>query len=551
MIALAQQKSAWVINMSPVCKFIKPYFKKNSKSIIAYSFVSLVIWAIGIVSPYISGVYIDFLVSKAPVRIILYFLILIGFVSVVRILTQYFSSRVSTKLNNKLLYEIYDDAYQHIFNSHYSTYMNMDRASLIDRIGNDAASVVEFFTGNLVNFFLQIITVITCAVILFKSNLLLCSIIFALLPIYIISYKCYRKKLYAANENYKKETNKYFSKRAEQINKIEYIKRNMLFSEMQERLSIAFNSMYSKAVAQIKINYVFNNLNQFIFIICYLSVVGIGGYMVLLGELTIGYFTMINTYFSMIIGSTSFFLNLASLFQDTKVSIDRLNEIYSAPREQNGDVRPRTLDTIELNNLFVKYETNYVISDLNFTFKSGNIYGICGNNGSGKTTLLNTVMGIYSDLYSGSIKYNNFSMAEIDMSYVRRSLLSYMEQTPEFFNLSISEYLRFGIDVTPNIEREQHRLVDLFGLDKYSMDAVINENGSNFSGGEKQKLSLVRALSKDSLILILDEPTSSLDSISIQIILDELSVKKEGRIVIIVSHDERLIRQCDAVLKLK
>ena len=173
---------------------------------------------------------------------------------------------------------------------------------------------------------------------------------------------------------------------------------------MNKRLANAFQAMYKAALKQVKVNYIFSNLSQFISIICCLCVIGIGGYKVLTYELSIGFFSIINTYFSMIISSTAYFLSLAGAYQEAKVSVNRLNRIYHAEPEVYGTKKIDHADKITLNSLSVKYDNTTVIDRLSFTFEKGKIYLICGENGSGKTTILNCIAGLYTNLCTGDNK---------------------------------------------------------------------------------------------------------------------------------------------------
>ncbi|KTS69917.1 multidrug ABC transporter ATPase, partial [Paenibacillus jamilae] len=366
----------------------------------------------------------------------------------------------------------------------------------------------------------------------------------------------FRKKLYKANLKYKKEANEYYSKKVEQINKLVFIKKNVLFNEMNERLNKAFNSLFRVATSQVKTNYIFSNLNQFILIICYIFVIGIGGHKVVIGQMSVGQFTIINTYLSMIISSTSYLLSLASSYQETKVSIERLNDIMKSENDIYGSATLVELEKISIKKLGVKYSGESVFRDFSYDFSKGEIYGICGHNGSGKTTLLNTMIGLYSDLYTGEIAFNNCSIKDLDMLNMRRFKISYVEQNPEFLNLPIEEYLKFGINFSKETASNQNELINAFGLEgmitKSNLENIlINENGSNFSGGEKQKLSLIRALSKDSFLTILDEPTSALDSKSVSGLVEILTKQKSRKITIVVSHDQRLLAACDHILNIE
>lgn len=536
--------------MKSILRFLKPYIQKNKGDIIFYIVVTVLLWGIGIFTPYISGIYVDLLIAKKGTFIIIYFVILIAMINGINILIQYLTALISTKLNNKLLHQINSNIYQQIFCSRLSKYKDIDKACLVDQISNDSAALVGFFSENVVNFVLKLATIIVSGIIVLKADILLCVIIFSLIPIYILTYIGFRNKLYAANLKYKTQTNEYFSKKAEQINKLEFIKRNMVMDEMYNRFFAAFQLMYHVSVSQVKANYFFSNLNQFVLIICYTCVIGIGGYKVFIDKLSIGFFTIINTYFSMIISSTAYFLSLAGVYENTKVSIDRINKIYDIDHEIYGTKKISDANIIELKSLSVRYNSGNVINDLSYTFEKGKIYAIRGDNGSGKTTMLNCIIGLYTDLCTGEILYDTIPITRLDMPYLRRAKISFVEQSPEFLNLSIEEYLSFGLDMNDDINRKQFELIKKFELNKFVTHSDINESGNNFSGGEKQKLSIVRALSKQGFLTILDEPTSALDSSSVDILINLLQEQKENKITLVVSHDSRILDICDSSLEM-
>lgn len=147
--------------------------------------VALILWAVEIITPYLSGMYVDLLVAKNQTKIIIYFIIIIGFINLVKILVQYFTALVSTKLNNTLLYQISSDVNQKIFHSRLSLFKDKDKSYLVDQIRNDYAAVVSFLTDNISTLLLQFVTIIVSGIIIFKADALLCIIIFSIIPIYI------------------------------------------------------------------------------------------------------------------------------------------------------------------------------------------------------------------------------------------------------------------------------------------------------------------------------------------------------------------------------
>ena len=319
---------------------------------------------------------------------------------------------------------------------------------------------------------------------------------------------------------------------------------------MENRLFLAFDTMLHAELNSTKIDCFFSNINQTIIIIAYVSIIGIGGYKVSIGNLSVGYFTIINTYFNMTISAVSYFVGLAGSYQDAKISFQRVDKIMNQPNENIGSKRVEKIREVKIESLSISYEKKEVLNSYNYSFHCGRIYGIVGKNGSGKTTVLNAMINIFSGEHMGEIFYNGISLNDLDMPQIRRQKVSYVEQHPTMFNISVQNYLHFGVDDSELVGYNQSILLKMFELE-YLLDKEINENGSNLSGGEKQKLSIVRSLSKDSSLILLDEPTSALDQKSITTLIEYLELRKQQAIIVIVSHDSRILSSCDELVEMR
>ena len=528
---------------------IKFEFAHNRCLFIKYGFILLALWLVGIVTPYISGEYIDFLIGNIQLDVFAIFILTMAVVRVLQIVFRYIQSAISTKLNYKIVYQISDNLMQKIFRSDYKYYSNIDNAYMVDQISKDSNAVVTFVTSNMVNFFLQSATIVTSAAFVFKADKLLCAIILALIPFYVMTFALNRSQMYNAKMDMKKASNVYFSRYSEQISKLPYIKRNVLNNEMHLRLEDSLNELVESSLHSVRVEYLFNNLNQVVIVFAYICILSIGGYKVSTGELSIGFFSVINTYFSMIINSVSYFIGLAGSYQDTKVSFERIEKILNIPDEAIGTQFIDEIRTLEIKDLCLRCGENDILSHCNCNFEQGKLYGIRGHNGAGKTTLLNALMGIFSGEHTGYVFYNDIKLEDLNMADIRRNKISYVEQDPVLLNMSVRDYLQFGIDMNEKILNRQDKLLHLLGIDCL-IDKSMNENGSNFSGGEKQKLSLTHALSKESSLILLDEPTSALDKHSIEQLLKILQIYKQHTIIIAVSHDPVLLSQCDEIINI-
>lgn len=528
---------------------IKQIARSNYKLVLSQIFIIFFLWAVGVVSPYLSGLYIDELIAGISFHSFVAFILIIAAANFLKIALRYLQSLVSTNLGQRMVHQINNIIFQKIFASNYAYYCNIDCAYYIDQINRDSNAVVNFLISNIFNFFLQAVTIIASAVIVFQADKLLCVIILLLIPFYICTFLLNKNKMHTAKAALKQRLNQYASNCAEQINKLSYIKRNTLYHEMSERLTRSFNHLLSASLHSVSVDYLFTNLNQVVIILAYLCIIGIGGYKVTTGALSIGLFSVINTYFNMMISSVSYFVGIAGSYQDTKISFQRIQKILQTPDEDKGDLLPESIHQVEVKDFSLQYGSHVILNHCNVTFRAGCIYGLRGPNGTGKTTLLNALVGLFSGEISGHIYYDGISINQLDMPALRRKKISYIEQTPVLLNMSVRDYLHFGIEQNHAVSENQEHLLKVWDID-YLLDKEMNENGSNFSGGEKQKLALVRALSKESSLILLDEPTSALDKPSVAKLIDLLQSIKSNTIIIVVSHDLDMLEHCDEVINL-
>ena len=528
---------------------IKQIARSNYKLVLSQIFIIFFLWAVGVVSPYLSGLYIDELIAGISFHSFVAFILIIAAANFLKIALRYLQSLVSTNLGQRMVHQINNILFQKIFTSNYAYYCNIDCAYYIDQINRDSNAVVNFLISNIFNFFLQAATIIASAVIVFQADKLLCVIILLLIPFYICTFLLNKNKMHTAKAALKQRLNQYASNCAEQINKLSYIKRNTLYHEMSERLTRSFNHLLSASLHSVSVDYLFTNLNQVVIILAYLCIIGIGGYKVTTGALSIGLFSVINTYFNMMISSVSYFVGIAGSYQDTKISFQRIQKILQTPDEDKGDLLPESIHQVEVKDFSLQYGSHVILNHCNVTFRAGCIYGLRGPNGTGKTTLLNALVGLFSGEISGHIYYDGISINQLDMPALRRKKITYIEQTPVLLNMSVRDYLHFGIEQNHAVSENQEHLLKVWDID-YLLDKEMNENGSNFSGGEKQKLALVRALSKESSLILLDEPTSALDKPSVAKLIDLLQSIKSNTIIIVVSHDLDMLEHCDEVINL-
>ncbi len=530
-------------------KFIKNSLKKYKIDFVLYIISIIIIWIISICMPYLTGIYIDKLVFGGELKFIYFFTFWILVLNLINILLKYLSDLKLTKLNTNIVFEISYQLYEKLKKVPLSFFNDIDSVYLINRINDDANVIAGFFTSNCVNVFINLLTLISSLIIIFFINKTISLISLLSIPIYIILFIKFKKSLYESNYDLSESKNQYFAKMTEQFTFIKYIKINILFNFTANILLSSFKNLFKNIIRNFYIEYFFYNIGATILIIFNVFVVFYGGILVIKGTISIGMFTIINVYFGMLFDSISYFLNLGNEYQQFIVSNDRLSNLDNQQIENNGTIILNDIEKITLNKINLYYKNNnYIIKDFSIEFIKGKIYTIIGANGVGKSSLVNLLIGLHNDLFNGEILYNNINIRDLDIYNLRYENIAVTEQEPILFNLNTYENITFGLK--DNIDKEKlQKYINKFQIKNDIINKSITK--MNLSGGEKQKISIIRSLLKNTPVIILDEPTSALDKKSITILKEILNELKSNKIIILITHDEDLLNVSDEIVKLE
>lgn len=535
-----------------IIKFCNKYFSKYKLYLIIYILIILSISGISIYSTYLTGSFIDQLINRKSINFVYSFCIILASITLIRLLFGYLSSLMYIKMQMNIGYELNSEVIFHIQDVSLTFINRSDTAYLNQIINNDANSLIIFYITTIQNVIVNVVTFIITIYICFKINRLISIISIIFIGIYIILYKLSKNKLYKINMQFKESQGSFFSSLLEQLLHIKFIKIHSFQKEFRQRVNTSFKDLFNNAIKNQKISYLFSSIDNTISMSAQILLFLIGSIQIIKGNFSIGMFTVFSSYFSMMLGSARYFFNLGKTYQENLVSFNRLMNLINQPKEKEGSNILNKIRNIKTNNLSLIFNDKVIVNNLNLTFDTGKIYGIIGANGSGKSTLINLIMGIYINEKEGNIYFDNNDISKINLYHLRKELIGISEQEPMLINESIKYNL-----LNPDVETELiYKYIDVLGLDDYinrqplGLDSVINEKNSNISGGEKQKISILRVLLKDPQIMIFDEPTSALDLKSTQKFINYLSSIKENKIILIITHDREIQDYCDIIYNL-
>jgi len=296
------------------------------------------------------------------------------------------------------------------------------------------------------------------------------------------------------------------------------------------------------------------------FFLVFLSTIGkalytyVGWNTVLNGELTIGEFIAFSSYTGYLYTPIKELVNVSQRLQVILVHIERFFEyyFYPVPNEIKNNLEIKD-GSIDFENVSFGYNDHKVIENLNLKIFPGEKIVITGKNGSGKSSLVNLI-GKFYDVNSGIIRIDGHKINEINTNYLRQSI-SYLFQDPFLFNASIYDNITcFGL--YPSKSRLEEvikatKLEEIFNSQGRSLDYIVGEGGTQLSIGQKQRICVARVLQKDTPIIILDEPTSSIDAETEEIIFDSLERLAKTRTIVFITHNDDLVSKADRVYKME
>ncbi|KAB7729172.1 ATP-binding cassette domain-containing protein [Rudanella paleaurantiibacter] len=282
-------------------------------------------------------------------------------------------------------------------------------------------------------------------------------------------------------------------------------------------------------------------------------------FLVVQGRITVGEFFSLFIYSFAIFGPLQELGNIINIYRETEASLANFARILDTPKEVRP-AHPRPIGTIEqlsFDAVHFKHLTanSPALNGISFGVKTGETIAFVGPSGSGKTTLVKLLVGLYPPL-SGHIRYNGVPNNEIDMDELREQI-GFVTQDTQLFAGTIRENLRF---VAPQATDEEclqalHQAAadSLLARAPQGLDTVIGEGGVKVSGGEKQRLSIARALLRQPALLVFDEATSALDSLTEEEITNTVRRLSASRqhVTILIAHRLSTILHADRIFVLE
>ena len=449
--------------------------------------------------------------------------------------------------------------YKHLLTLPQQFFDTMRVGEIISRVG-DAVKIRSFINNVSIDLVVNVMILFftLCMMLIYSWQLALISLSSA--PLFLVIYigfnrlnRKYQRRIMESNAELE-------SQLVESINSINTIKRFGVedFANVKTEtrfvrlLRNTFRSIYGAIVAQGGIQFVSSGIT--------VAVLWVGSTLVIKQQITPGTLMLFYSLVGYVIGPIGSLITANQTVQDALIAADRLFQIMDLEREEQLGEHKQNLwrnniGDITLGHVSFRYGSRkQVFTNLSLIIPKGKTTAIVGESGSGKTTLISLLQNIYP-IQSGSIKIGEYDIKQITNKSLRE-LVGTVPQQIELFAGTILENIALG-EFQPDVKRvseitEQLGLNDFINSLPNGFSTYIGEHGASLSGGEKQRVAIARALYKDPEVLIFDEATSSLDSISEKCVKETLNnLAANGKTIIVIAHRLSTVRDADNIVVLE
>ncbi|MFR0607435.1 MULTISPECIES: peptide cleavage/export ABC transporter [Limosilactobacillus] len=422
----------------------------------------------------------------------------------------------------------------------------------------DANKIIDALASSVISIFLDVLIVTILGFVMMVQNYKLFLITLIFVPFYIFIILAFTRT-FEKNNNDQMEYNAILnSSIIEDIRGIETIKTLNVENHVYKKIDHEFVKYLKSNLGYERMLLIQQALKLFIQMLLNLLILWIGARLVIKNKLSIGQLMTFNSLLTFFINPLQNIIGLQPKLQSAKVANNRLNEVYGVEKEFTektyiNDVK-KIVGEIQIKNLYFHYGfKNDILKNINLTLKSKEKLVIVGTSGSGKSTLAKLLVGFIKPS-KGEILYENHKLQLIDKQTLRK-YINYIPQEPFIFSGSIEENLRLGNKENVTIEDLENAckiamIYDDIDNMPQGFNTMLDENGSILSGGQKQRLTIARALLSPADVLIFDESTSGLDSITESKLINNLLLSK-SKTMIFIAHRLNIAKKVNNILVMK
>lgn len=462
-------------------------------------------------------------------------------------------------ITQRLGAQIYSDGIRHSLELPYSVFEDQrsgETLGKLQKVRTDVEKLISAFVNIL---FTTIVGVIFVTIYAFSIHWVIAPIYFGTIPVIALVSSMLSRKIKQIQKVIVGETTALAGSTTESLRNIELVKSLGLSQQEIGRLNDTTSKILKLELKKVRylrsLSFIQGTTVNFL----RTTIMFIMLYLIFDKTITVGEFFSLFMYSFFIFGPLQELGNIINIYREAEVSLQHFQNILDTPKDPKP-VRPVRLDAVsqlEFDAVSFRHPsgTKNALDDISFNVGLGQTIAFVGPSGSGKTTLVKLLVGLYQPA-KGDIRYNGHSYRDIDLDDLREQI-GFVTQDTQLFSGTIRENLLF---VNPSASDDEcMRVLQMAACDSLlaradkGLDTVIGEGGVKVSGGEKQRLSIARALLRHPRMLVFDEATSALDSLTEEEISDtirDLSSRAE-HITILIAHRLSTVMHADRIFVLE
>lgn len=547
-------------------KLLYSYLRNYWKIVILALMLAAINQVFSLLDPYIFGKIIDKYATKFDqysanefirgVALLLGAMVGVAFVSrVAKNFQDYYVNVITQRLGA----QIYSDGIMHSLHLPYSLFEDQrsgETLGKLQKVRTDVERLINAFVNTL---FTTLVGVIFVFVYSINVHWLIAPVFFAAVPILGFISSLLSRKIKKIQKVIVKETTALAGTTTESLRNIELVKSLGLGEQEINRLNSTTDKILDLELKKVRYIRTLSFFQGTSVNFLRTSILFLMLYLIFTGEIQIGQFITLMFYSFFIFGPLQSLGDIINIYREAEVSLENFQEILKLPKEakpvkpvQLGGISSLRFEDVSFQHLSSRTKA---LQEISFEVSKGETIAFVGPSGSGKTTLVKLLVGLYTP-HTGTIYYNNVTAEQIDFDELRNQI-GFVTQDTQLFSGTIRENLLF---VNPVASDEDCNEVLgkaaaqtlMLRADK-GLDTVIGEGGVKVSGGEKQRLSIARALLRKPNLLVFDEATSALDSLTedeITETIKEISASKH-LITILIAHRLSTIMHADRIYVLE
>lgn len=540
---------------------ILTYVSPQKKGVVTAIFLSIAVIAASLTLPYLIRIAIDNYIMDAALdrstRLAgLYRLaVLFSVVVAAGFLSNFFQVTVLERTGQKIMHRLRQNLFSHLLSLDLSFFNNNPAGKLVTRLTNDIQNMHEMFTSVIITLFNDCIQLTGILIILFVMNWKLALIMTLLLPVIIALSFIFSKMARDAFRAIRSQLAIINSFLQESLSGIFLIQHFLRESDTDQKF-VQQNTLYTeKTLHQIKLFGIFLPLIEVISSLAIALIIWYGGSQVLEKHMTFGVLAAFLSYMRLFFRPVREVSQKFSIIQSAMASAERIFELLdqrSALPAPVTTITPALTGAVAFQEVTFSYDAHKLImQNLSFSIEPGETMAIVGPTGSGKTTIINLLERLY-DPDSGVVLLDNTDIRLLDAHWLR-SQLGLVIQDVFLIPGTLRDNICFGQEVSADAMRKvliKAQLTKVVAELPDQLETVIGEGGYELSTGQKQLLSLARVLVRNPRILILDEATASIDSMTETLLDQAIAATVSSRTSIIIAHRLSTIRRADRIIVL-